>query len=86
MTNAYARASEAATVICERLCADLRVAVVLGSGWAGVAEGLGTTIGEVGLAELPGVPPPTVAGHGGVARRRGARRSHAGAGWSFAPL
>lgn len=68
MTNAYARASEAATVICERLCADLRVAVVLGSGWAGVAEGLGTTIGEVGLAELPGVPPPTVAGHGGVAR------------------
>lgn len=68
MSNPYERAAEAATVITDRLGDDLRVAVVLGSGWVGVAEGLGTTRAEVPLADLPHVPAPTVQGHSGVAR------------------
>jgi purine-nucleoside phosphorylase len=44
------------------------VAVVLGSGWAVAAAGLGTTVAEVALADLPGFPPPTVAGHGAAVR------------------
>ena len=45
---------------------------MLGSGWVGVAEGLGSTLAELPLAELPHVPAPTVAGHSGVARAVGA--------------
>lgn len=41
---------------------------MLGSGWVGVADGLGATAGEMALSDLPGVPAPTVAGHSGVAR------------------
>jgi len=68
MTNPYRRAAEAAAAISDRLGAGPGVAVILGSGWAGVAEGLGDTLAEVALHDLPGVPTPTVAGHGGVAR------------------
>jgi len=68
MTNAYSRAEAAAEVIRTRLVPEPRVAVVLGSGWVGVAEGLGDTLAELPLAELPHVPAPTVAGHSGVAR------------------
>ena len=68
MPNPYARAEAAADVIRTRLSPDLKVAVVLGSGWVGVAEGLGSTVAEMPLAELPHVPAPTVAGHSGVAR------------------
>ncbi|MFN8052338.1 MAG: purine-nucleoside phosphorylase [Acidimicrobiales bacterium] len=68
MTNPYERAASAATTIRARLGDDLRVAVVLGSGWVGVAEGLGDTRTEIALHDLPGVPAPTVAGHSGVAR------------------
>ncbi len=45
-----------------------QVAVVLGSGWIGAAEGLGATLAEIAIDELPGVPAPTVLGHSGVAR------------------
>ncbi len=44
------------------------VAVVLGSGWAGVCAGLGAVRSEMAMTELEGVPAPTVAGHGGTAR------------------
>jgi purine-nucleoside phosphorylase len=44
------------------------VAVVLGSGWGVAAEGLGETVAEVPLADVPGFPAPTVAGHGAAVR------------------
>lgn len=43
------------------------VALVLGSGWAGVAAGLGPTIASWPLEGLPGFRAPSVAGHGGLA-------------------
>jgi len=48
--------------------ARLDLALVLGSGWSGASVGLGETIGEVELAELPGFAKPVVAGHGGTLR------------------
>ncbi len=48
--------------------ATLDLALVLGSGWSGASIGLGETIGEVELAELPGFAKPVVAGHGGTLR------------------
>lgn len=44
------------------------VALVLGSGWAEAADGLGEPIDECPLDELPGFSAPVVAGHGGVLR------------------
>ena len=41
--------------------------VVLGSGWAHVAELLPTDV-EVAMVELPGFPAPSAAGHGGTLR------------------
>ena len=50
------------------------VAVVLGSGWAEVADSLGTTTWSAPMADLPGFAAPTALGHGGTVRvvRRGA--------------
>jgi len=45
-----------------------RAAVVLGSGWAEVGSALGATRGEMAMADLAGIPTPTVAGHGGTIR------------------
>jgi purine-nucleoside phosphorylase len=44
------------------------VAVVLGSGWQDVADGLGSAKAELATSELPGFAPPTVAGHHGQLR------------------
>jgi purine-nucleoside phosphorylase len=44
------------------------IALVLGSGWAAAADLLGETLAEVPAAEVPGFPPPAVAGHVGVIR------------------
>ncbi len=44
------------------------VALVLGSGWAGAADLLGTTLAEVNAADLPGFHAPAVAGHRGGIR------------------
>lgn len=41
-------------------------AVVLGSGWVGVGEALGTPVERINMTDLAGVPAPTVAGHGGT--------------------
>ena len=52
------------------------VAVVLGSGWADVVEGLGDVVATWVAADLPGFTPPSVGGHGGEVRsvRAGDRR------------
>ena len=44
------------------------VAIVLGSGWQGVADGLGDTEMERATVDLPGFAAPTVAGHHGQLR------------------
>lgn len=60
----YAIARAGAEAMRARL-GDHAVAVVLGSGWAGVVPELGRELGAVPMAELPGFPPPAVAGHPG---------------------
>lgn len=44
------------------------VALVMGSGWVPAAEALGAPEREFPVTELPGFPPPTVAGHAGMVR------------------
>lgn len=44
------------------------LALVLGSGWAKAAEGLGESLGSLPLGDLPGFAAPVVAGHGGELR------------------
>lgn len=39
------------------------IAIVLGSGWAAAADGIGTVDAEIELSTLPGFPAPTVSGH-----------------------
>jgi purine-nucleoside phosphorylase len=63
----YALARRAADELTDRL-GDHRVAVVLGSGWSDVATSLGRTVDELRLSTLPGVPAPTVVGHGDAVR------------------
>lgn len=41
--------------------------VVLGSGWANLADALGAAVATMAMSELAGVPAPTVAGHGTTA-------------------
>lgn len=62
----YVRAQEAARAIA-RLTGVARhdVAVVLGSGWAEAAGDIGAVVAQAALADVPGVPRPTVAGHRG---------------------
>lgn len=56
-------------MLAERLGAPHHdVAVVLGSGWAPAAERMGSATAEVAMADLPGFPPPGVAGHVGAVR------------------
>jgi len=67
--NPYETASVAAAVIRERTGVDRHdVAVVLGSGWAAAADEMGEVVSDIELAELPGFPVPTVAGHRNLAR------------------
>lgn len=44
------------------------VALVLGSGWAPAADLLGETLATFAITDLPGFPPPAVAGHVGTVR------------------
>jgi purine-nucleoside phosphorylase len=65
----FALAEEAAAAIADRTgVARHDVAVVLGSGWAAAADEIGDVVADVELAELPGFPAPTVAGHRNLAR------------------
>jgi len=64
--NAYELATDAARAVSELTGADRHdVAVVLGSGWGDAATQLGAVVAQAPLSEVPGVPAPTVAGHGG---------------------
>ena len=53
------------------------VALVMGSGWVPAADALGKAEYEFPVTELPGFPPPAVAGHAGLVRslRVGSRRA-----------
>ena len=65
MIHPYEVASAAADELLDRL-GPHRVAVVLGSGWAPVAERLGTVTASLPATSLTGVPAPTVPGHDGL--------------------
>lgn len=65
----FAVAADAAAVLADRTEVDRHdVALVLGSGWAAGADLLGRTLAEVPAPEVPGFPPPAVAGHVGTIR------------------
>lgn len=65
----FETADLAAAAIRERTgVAHHNVAVVLGSGWAAAADEIGDVVADIELAELPGFPEPTVAGHRNLAR------------------
>src|SRR5262245_33073957 len=62
----YAEAERAAVVIAESTgVARHDVAIVLGSGWGDAAAALGDVVWDGPLADVPGVPRPTVGGHAG---------------------
>lgn len=63
----YRSAARAGEQLRERMGVH-RAAVVLGSGWSGVATALGEVVGELPAAELAGVAAPTVPGHEGTLR------------------
>jgi purine-nucleoside phosphorylase len=64
VTDPYVLADEAAGVLAERTGVGRHdVAVVLGSGWRPAADRFGEVVAEVALADLPGFPTATVAGH-----------------------
>ena len=67
--QARRRAEQSAKVSAAALTAALarthEIAVVLGSGWAQAAQGLGPVLASVDAADIPGMRAPEVAGHGG---------------------
>jgi purine-nucleoside phosphorylase len=68
-TDPAALAKAAATALAERTAvASHDVALVLGSGWVPAIEGLGRTVAEVTVTDLPGFLPPAVEGHAGRIR------------------
>ena len=68
-TDPFDLAGSAAAVVAERTGVDSHsAAVVLGSGWAAAADQIGEVVADVELANLPGFPAPTVAGHRNLAR------------------
>jgi purine-nucleoside phosphorylase len=74
----YAAAAAAATRLSELCGVDRHdVGLVLGSGWREAADLVGETVAEVPVTDLPGFPPPGVAGHAGAVRsvRAGALRA-----------
>jgi len=65
----YALARRAAGTLAERTGTPAHdVLVVLGSGWSGAAQALGTVGAQFALAELPGQPALTAPGHPGTVR------------------
>ena len=65
----YAAARDSAARLAAALDrASHDVAVVLGSGWAEAADGLGPPRAEVAVTEIRGFPAPTVLGHGASVR------------------
>ena len=69
MDDPYRAAALAAAALRRRFGIErIELAMVLGSGWAQAAKGLGTLVDECPLAELPGFAAPVVTGHGGALR------------------
>jgi purine-nucleoside phosphorylase len=67
--DAYATAQEAAVAVQRATGVETHDAmVVLGSGWVPAADLIGETVVELSVADVPGFPPPTVAGHAGRIR------------------
>lgn len=67
--NPAAAAAAAALELAARTGSDRHdVALVLGSGWVPAADRLGETVVELPVTDLPGFPPPAVAGHAGKVR------------------
>jgi purine-nucleoside phosphorylase len=65
----FGAAAAAAAALADRTGVDRHdVAVVLGSGWRPAADQFGEVVAEVAVADLPGFPASTVAGHAGTAR------------------
>ena len=64
--NPFERASKAGAELVEQLGRGFDAAVVLGSGWAEVAEGLGQVTAQVAAETITGFHPPSVPGHGGT--------------------
>jgi purine-nucleoside phosphorylase len=65
----FALARAAAEAVAQRTgIAHHDVAIVLGSGWAPVADHLGEVRADVAMPDLPGFPAPTVVGHRGTVR------------------
>jgi purine-nucleoside phosphorylase len=58
----------AATIVAATGVATHDVVLVLGSGWVPAVAGLGEVVGEISFTDIPGFPPPTVAGHRGTVR------------------
>ena len=60
----YADAARAAAFVGDATGKDRHdVAIVLGSGWAGATDRIGTINTEIELSTIPGFPAPSVAGH-----------------------
>ncbi|MDI5967357.1 purine-nucleoside phosphorylase [Streptomyces sp. SL13] len=65
----YAAADVAAQRLRELTGAESHdVALVMGSGWVPAADALGVPDSEFSVTDLPGFPPPAVAGHAGKIR------------------
>lgn len=65
----YRRAGDAAGRLAELTGVESHdVALVMGSGWVPAADVLGAPEHEFPVTELPGFPPPGVAGHSGTGR------------------
>jgi purine-nucleoside phosphorylase len=65
---ASAAATAAAAIAARTGVARHDVALVLGSGWRPAADLVGEIVAEVPIADIPGLSPPSVAGHGGTIR------------------
>jgi purine-nucleoside phosphorylase len=69
LNDPYALAGDAADRLRDLSGVDQHdVALVMGSGWVPAAEMLGETLHELPSTDLPGFPPPAVAGHAGTIR------------------
>lgn len=65
----FAAASAAAARLAELTGVERHdIALVLGSGWGGAAELIGTTVAEIPSSEVPGFAKPAVEGHVGTIR------------------
>jgi len=69
MTDPHEAARDAAARLAELTGAERHdVAFVMGSGWVPAADALGRPDSELAVTDLPGFPPPSVAGHAGAVR------------------